>query len=168
MAEVGEKLPIALKLFDDFIGAKVRARIFDETGAEITGSPFTLSHLTTGLYTIGTVLMPDRPFITVIYEVFIDAAFTIKDIRYLDATACFTKDVDLADEVDQLINAARSVDLNAEINDTEALVATVEDTEVLDATIKDPKEIVAKVSDIDQLKAEIDDDNSLTGNVDCT
>ena len=50
MPAVGQILPVALKLFDDAADQFVKATVRDPDGVEVSGSPYSLTHVGEGLY----------------------------------------------------------------------------------------------------------------------
>ncbi len=164
--KAGEKIPLFLLTENRVTDRVVRARIRNELGAEISGSPKSVPHLSDGEYFDDTVLMPDTKSIIVAYDVFDGPGFTNLSQDLLPIDERFDLD-ELATAIDQLKTASRQADLTAKVNDTNTLKATITDDDEITAAVRDDDELKATVKDQDELKAKVDNDNELTGSVDC-
>jgi len=164
---VGAILPISVKLPDTNAVQVVRATIRDKDGVEISGSPFTLTHVGLGLYQINTVLMPDTAFVTVSHEIFKGPGFTNKNVNnYLDAAQCFIKDA-FSDAIKDIKSAVRGFDLVAEIDEGEVIVAEICEEPELDVTIEVGEELAATIEESETLNANVEDTEILEGDVEC-
>lgn len=125
---IGQKIPLVLKLTDSDATKFVRARIYDDAGAQVPESPIELTHKAQGLYTNDIVYgMPDKPFIVAVYTVFNDALFTIKDPTRPELSETFLFDL----LGDRLIELVRRPDLSLEVkDDTEAEIEVKDDSGV--------------------------------------
>lgn len=79
---------------DGATGKFVRARVYNASMAEVSGSPFSLSHVAEGLYKNTAVSLPEGNYVA-IYSIFNDAGFTIpaaypKAQDYFDVTTITT------------------------------------------------------------------------------
>ena len=91
--------------------------------------------------------MPDEEFITVAYEVFIDAGFVVSNPRYTQAGDCFLRDP-ISDALDKLLAATIRADVTGEVVDSEDLYGLIEDLAEVSGFMGD-----------DDLLGEIDDSN---------
>lgn len=80
-----DPMPIFLQLWDKDPSKFVRATVRLPDGAEVQGSPFSLSHVAGGYYAASYVEMPEAQFVTVLYEVFDDPARTIASSTHDEA-----------------------------------------------------------------------------------
>jgi len=164
--KAGDKIPLFLLTENRVTDRVVRARVRNEFAVEISGSPVTVAHLDDGEYFDDSLLMPNTSHIMVTYDVFDGPGFTNVSQDLLPDDERFDLD-DLGTAIDELKNASRQADLEAEITDNDALSATVTDADELDAGVTDLDGLKATVGDVDELKGEVDNDSDLTGNIDC-
>jgi len=87
---LGQEVPLALQLSNGATNKYPQARMFDDSGAELSGSPVTLTHVGSGLYKASTFLMPSKPFIVAQYLVYSDAGHTTLDTDYPIASDAFS------------------------------------------------------------------------------
>lgn len=85
---LGEKVPVVFQSSVAETGLFVRATIKDND--ENTLAVLALTHVVNGLYLNDNYLMPAKAFITVQYDVFKDAGFTLLDDSYLKAIDVFS------------------------------------------------------------------------------
>jgi hypothetical protein len=86
MPRINKPLPINLQLFDKAPDKFAIATVRLPTGIELAGSPFLLQHTSGGFYAATEpVLMPQAEFVSVFYEVYEDAAFTVKSFQHSEA-----------------------------------------------------------------------------------
>lgn len=88
---VGQKIPLALQLFDGATDRHVRAWVRKPDGTQLSGSPYTLSHVASGLYENDNATMPDSDWVTAQYRVFDDSGFTSPSEDHADALDTFTR-----------------------------------------------------------------------------
>jgi len=88
--EVGEKILLSLKLFDENATKFVRARVYNPAGALVYTR--TLPHIADGLYQDYTQIMTSSDFLTAIYSVFDDAGFLAKATEYQDSEEVLFRD----------------------------------------------------------------------------
>lgn len=94
MPQVGELIPLSLKLPEAATDKFVKATLRNDAGAQIAGSPGTLTHVGEGQYTNNTFLMPaGTDYVNVAYQVFDDAGFTQPSALYSDAQERFELDI---------------------------------------------------------------------------
>lgn len=111
MPKVGQKIPIALQLFDGATGKFVRAWARRPDGTQLSGSPFSLSHVAAGLYEYDSATMPDAEWLTVQYRVFDDSGFSTQSADHSDALDTFIRSapVENGGEVTGFIDAGGEV-----------------------------------------------------------
>ena len=73
--KLGEPLLIEAQLQDNITDKFIRAIVKDSDGAEVTGSPLTLTHVSNGFYQDNSLIKEDGSF-SVYLQVFDDAGFT--------------------------------------------------------------------------------------------
>lgn len=86
---LGQEVPLALQLSNGATNKYPQARMFDDSGAELSGSPVTLTHVGSGLYKAANFVMPAKPFIVAQYLVYSDAGHTTLDADYPIASDAF-------------------------------------------------------------------------------
>lgn len=101
MPEIGAKIELAAQAYDNDTGLFVRGRVFDATDTELTGSPVTLAHVSNGLYTNHTLVMPNSERVHAVYEAFLDAGFTMPSPEHCHNTESFEidKSVSVLDDI---------------------------------------------------------------------
>lgn len=154
MPSPGQLLPIALQLGEQQTDRFVRATIRDSQDNQITGSPFSLSHKGLGAYGINTVMMPDKDFVRVTYEVFLDAGFNTPDLRYPAIGGCFIRE--------DLTAAVQSLNANIQ-SDATGFVEDADDP--VEGLVKDDNLIEASVQDLDAVEATVFDEDTRFGSV---
>ncbi len=87
---VASKVPIFLNVGDGNSTLFIRAKVVNEQGNEVSQSPITLYNEGNGQYSHNDYIMPDVPFINVIYDVFRDSSFSEK-AYYYSVTESFAK-----------------------------------------------------------------------------
>lgn len=154
IVRVGENIQVEQKLYDKNAGVFIRARLFDDTGAELPESPVSLTHIADGLYRNSDVSMPDNAYITVITAVFYDAGFTVS------AEEDYTDGVDIFERVDDLIKTnvvvPRSDEIFVEFDSVDIVVSVDEPEDIL--VDVDSSEIDVFL-DGDGLNVDLDDGN---------
>lgn len=76
--QAGDFLPLSLQLVDATETSRhIRAYVRDASGALITGAPFVLTHVANGLYQNLGVQLPNTKFVSVQYQIYTDAGFTV-------------------------------------------------------------------------------------------
>lgn len=85
---IGQEVPLTLQLNDGATTKYPRAKVFDDAGTELTGSPVTLTHVASGLYKASSFVMPNKSFIIAQYLVYSDSGHTTLDTNY--SLACDT------------------------------------------------------------------------------
>lgn len=127
MPRLGQAIPVALQLFDASDEKFVTAHVRDADGVELPGSPFALSHVASGFYSLEIPpLMPDTRFVSVFYQVWNDEGHLIPSSAHEVAEATF--------ELVSLGVALAPPDITATISD-EALK--------LDAVVREAEAIAA-------------------------
>lgn len=76
-ARLGDPIPVYLQLHTGDTVKFVRAHLRDASGTPLGGSPASLPHVANGMYVNLSFSMPNTPFVTITYEVFDDAGFTV-------------------------------------------------------------------------------------------
>jgi len=148
---VGAKIPLAVQLFDGDEGKFVKATMRDDTDAEITGSPKTLTHVGEGLYTNNTVDMPNVPYVNAIYEIFNNVGLSVESEEHSDAKSQYTT-ADIESTVTIGINQVLGRgEVIAEVQQDQVLDVTIEQDQVLDAQLVDNDNL-----DIEQESSELD------------
>jgi len=166
MPGIGQVLPVSIRLRAEDSGRIVRSTVRDKDGIEISGSPFTLSHVSEGLFSTLLATMPDSDFVTVAHDIFKGPGFSNRDPVYFgNDSQCFTKD-SFEDAVDAIKDAIRGFDLVAEIDDGGILVATIFDDTRLTATVDDNL-LTATIDVPDKLEAVVDSGDTLEGDIEC-
>lgn len=72
-------LPVRLQLGNGATNKFPLVRAYDQTNTQIAGSPVALTHLSNGLYTANTLLMPACTFVELQYSVYNDSGHTSLD-----------------------------------------------------------------------------------------
>jgi hypothetical protein len=87
MPNFGNPIPLEIQLFDGNPNQFVRARVFTNAGAEVSGSPVALPIVagSNGLYQALGPAMPNVPSVTVQYKVYQDSGFTTPSPTYADS-----------------------------------------------------------------------------------
>jgi len=88
MLEVGDTVPLVYNHPRRATARYVKATVWNAAGTEVSGSPFTLTHVANGLYRNLSLTMPNTTFLTIQYESFTDSGFTTPDasVGTVDAT----------------------------------------------------------------------------------
>lgn len=81
MPRAGQDIPLTLQIDDRNASKYVRARVFNPSQSEISGSPASMAHISQGLYG-ATLIMPTVEYVRVVYEVYDDAGFTTSAVDY--------------------------------------------------------------------------------------
>jgi hypothetical protein len=77
---VGGIVPLQMQLFDYSAAKYVQAFVRDQNNVQIPGSPFNLTEVANGLYTLGSVVFPaNTNYVTAQYCVFSDSGYTMLD-----------------------------------------------------------------------------------------
>lgn len=164
--KAGEKIPLSLLLENRAIDRVVRARIYNEFGVEVSGSPVDVGHLADGLYFDNSFPMPNTANILVDYDVFDGPLFTnLSDDLFPDVERFDLDNLDTA--IDQLISASRQTDLTGEITDLDQLRGEITDGEELSGEVIDDNDFEIIIKDQDGLTGVVDNDNDLSGEIDC-
>ncbi len=143
--KVGEKIPLFLIIETRLTGKVVRARVRDENGVDISGSPFTLPHLAEGEYLNNSVSMPNTAHLMVIYDVFDGPGFTNPTIGIPPVDERFDLDpkalrIDFADIVLEVEGEGESIltvedaDVEESIETSDAVSVELDDDEVTQDT----------------------------------
>ena len=74
--EIGNPLPITAVLSEQDGGKFVRARVYDSSGSEVAGSPFSLSHVAEGFYISNAYTPTVKGTYIVNVQAYDDAGFT--------------------------------------------------------------------------------------------
>jgi len=180
MPKLNDVVPLSLKLFDDDDSLFVRAIVTDESGTTISGSPFSLVNVGEGLYELDTLLMPNKLFLTAVYQVFNDAGFTSKSNKYTDAVDNFPlvfidpEVIECLDELKALLNLILAKGVTVEIqgiveqaqeivgnllNDNEEITGFVETSndDIIGEIEDDESEIQGVLDDNDEIEGDIDE-----------
>jgi len=129
MPRLGQAIPVALQLWDGNDEKFVTARVRDAEGVELPGSPFALSHVEAGFYSLeAPPTMPATAFVSVFYQVWNDEGHLIPSSAHETAEATF--------ELGAIPQALRP-DISATISD-EVLR--------LEAVVREAEEIAAVAS----------------------
>jgi len=164
---IGDSLPLKFSLHDGATDRFVRAVVKDNFDVAVAGSPFTLTHKGDGLYKNDAVAMPDKRFVYAVYIAFDDALFvTESDVHGRDVD-CFFKDI-LQEAIDDLKQAVKGIDLVAEIDDGQGLVAEITSGDDQLVAVIDDNALTATITEGDEgLEGTIDSDTTLQGELEC-
>jgi hypothetical protein len=124
--KLGQRIPIAMQLFDSATNKYVRATISKADGSALSGSPFNVPHEANGLYKLNTQDMPNTPFITVQYKVFDDAGFTTPSADHADGLDVFSLAESLAEQA-QISGVVSDEALLAGSLESNTLIGTIEE-----------------------------------------
>jgi hypothetical protein len=122
MVEVNltDPLPILATLFDGDQTKFLRARVYDASFAEVTGSPFALSHISNGSYTYNSYTPTVEGSYTAVVEVYDDAGYTTLSIDYQKGSEVFLV-TDREAKIDQVITdldtATQAINDNIDSNE---------------------------------------------------
>jgi hypothetical protein len=86
---IGAKIPLSLQLYDGAVGKFIRARLYNQAGTQIAGSPVALTHVAGGLYINAALVMPACDFLVAAYKVYDDSGFTTLSGDYTEASDKF-------------------------------------------------------------------------------
>lgn len=90
MPRLGQAIPVALQLWDGSDEKFVTARVRDAEGVELPGSPFALSHVEAGFYSLeAPPTMPATAFVSVFFQVWNDEGHLIPSSAHETAEATF-------------------------------------------------------------------------------
>ena len=124
MTLYNDDIPIKAQLELEETNKYVRAYVYDKDLAAISGSPFSLTHVSGGLYQKTGVGMPDTTNVTVKILVYDDAAFTTRTAHYPPVITTYEKayeigigksTIDVECEIDQ-----NEVDVEIDYNEIDA------------------------------------------------
>lgn len=101
---LGDKIPIVCQLEDGKTNRFVQATVRDNAGTVL--ATVGCSHVADGLYVNQLQTMPNVPFVTVQFKVFVDAGFTIEDPDYSQPMDFFDLDqfTNVLDRLTQIEN----------------------------------------------------------------
>lgn len=85
-----EPVPLSVQLSD--MNLYPRATIYGPNNAQVAGSPVALPYIAKGNYGISSFLMPNLPWIKVIYEIFTDSGFVNLSGIYANSVDIFELD----------------------------------------------------------------------------
>lgn len=91
MTLYNDDIPIKAQLELEETNKYLRAYVYDKDLAAISGSPFSLTHVSGGLYQKIGVAMPDSTSVTVKILVYDDAGFTTRTSHYPPIIQTFEK-----------------------------------------------------------------------------
>lgn len=177
MAKLGETIPLSVQLHDGAIDKYCRAIVRDSDGTALAGSPVTLTHISNGKYEDNTLVMPNKRYVSVTYEVYEDALFTTLSDEHTHAVDLFELEVldqnliDLLEELktllEQILNAGISVvgaNVTGFVSDTDDMGAEIHDTDEVDGEVSDDDEATA-IADDDDLTGQVVDVDDIEGNI---
>ena len=145
LVRTGQNLLIEHKLPDKNPGMFIRARLFDDSGAELAASPVTLPHKTDGLYrTLTAVPMPGVAYVTAIAAVYYDSGYT------LPAEDDYTDGVDTFERIDDLINTV--------VPRSDVIYVQIREEDRMDVNVSDPEEIEVKLDSNDEIEINLAED----------
>ncbi len=128
MLKVGDQIPVSLQLFDGATDKFVRAVIRDSAGSTISGSPFSVPHVSGGQYSNTAALMPSSAFVTVQFKVYTDSGFTTLDDSYEDDLDIFQLDDSRIEGEAELIGVVEDQEpLAGVVDDVVPLIGSVEE-----------------------------------------
>ena len=178
--KIGESIPLIYQLHDGDTTKFVRATVEDPDGNPIAGSPASMPHVSNGKYENNSLLMPDKRYVSVTYQVFDDAGFTTPSPDHYDGVDSFELTVLDQDLIDLLIELRDLLDLilDAGISVVGAnLVGEVTDESEFEGEISETQEITGIITEPDAAEGEVDDgditgeistDYDIDGNADCS
>ena len=160
MPRIGDIVPIKCQLYDGDQTVYVLAIILDDAQNPVGASPYAVPHLTSGLYALNNIVMPDTEYLTVTFKVYEDAVFSSPSTKHGDTVDIFFKeeaDPEVILKLDQIIALLNTITTGAtvvgnqivgEVNDVNLLVGTVEE-DYVSGTIDGTNELVGIIEDND-------------------
>jgi hypothetical protein len=131
MPNVNQPLPLNLQLWDRAANKYVTATVRLPSGTPLSGSPVELAHVSSGYYASNDLRMPQADYVTVFYEVFDDAAHTVRSADHAEAFETLS-----ASSSGGGGGSSGGDEIFAEISDADiSLVAVVEDAKTLRGVI---------------------------------
>lgn len=112
-----QTIVLSVQLYDGNTTKYIKAIVKDNTGTEISSSPFYLNHIGNGLYTNTTLTMPNVDFITATYEVYNDSSYTNLSSIYGRASDVFMLDTSISN-IDSLLRSIGSNLTGSILDDT--------------------------------------------------
>lgn len=142
MPAPGDILPLRLLLNDGNASKYVRAIVTNDAGLAISGSPFALLSVGSGVYKSNVATMPSGvQFVQALYEVFDDPGFTIPSTIYgsaLDVFESVTADLEALEQItEDLEKVSQQLKDEAVRITTNDLFVTIEDESGTTAIIEE-------------------------------
>lgn len=160
----GEILHLTLQLFDGAFDMFVRASLFDSLGNPLPGTPVGLTHVELGCYVNDTLKMPFTPEVRVVYEVFVDAGYTLHSQLHCDAVDTFKlQTLDLASDLDGTIETSETA---GTVDGSDTLGGSIFGDIVIPGSIEDDVTLVGEIED-DEVASTVTGDEETTGSVEC-
>ena len=151
---VNDKLPLNLQLEGGDSNKFPLSFVYDQTGTQVPGSPFILTHIDNGLYlNRDYTVRPGDSKLFAVYITYKDSLHTIVDTRY------FPRSEEMFD-VDQT-----SSQIMLDIDDIKTYLASVIDTGKLEGIVTLDEDLIGIVADEDA-SGIIDDSEPLIGILD--
>lgn len=122
----GDPIRLNLQLFDGDENKFIKAYLRDNLGAQLAGSPVTLTHTDNGLYEDDSILMPNNPEVTAVYEVYNDSGFLFRSRKHSDSIDIYRPDRVLELVLDLAANICAG-DLEGYLIDNEELEGILDD-----------------------------------------
>lgn len=154
--KVGNPIRLDLQLADLAEDQYVQAILLDEAGAAFAIQA--LPHISQGLYSDDTQIMPNKPQITATFVVYSDAGFTTRNENYTASFETYMRD-DNATQLDIINNKLNAISAGTGPGD---LTGVIVDGGILAASIKDSGDFTGVLDDQGHLVGIIEDEE-LTG-----
>ena len=161
LISVGASLPLELQLHDGATGKFPVARVYDQAGVEVTGSPFSLTHLAGGLYrnTSFTVLLANTKLVAN-FIVYNEVGHTTESVFHTRAVDHWDVETQV-ETVNTKLGTPAGASVSADIAAVKAETASIQvDTNDIQAKIGSPVttisgDIAAVQADTDDIQAKI-------------
>lgn len=85
--QVGDSIPLTLKLWDGDTSKFVKAVVVDSDGTNL--GTITLTHVSEGFYQDDSILMPNKEYVTAYYIVYDDPGFATRSVNHQDTADVF-------------------------------------------------------------------------------
>lgn|GEM_PF-6566220 len=137
---VGDKIPLTFFLEDEATGKFVEANVYDADGAEITGSPITMSEVAGGIYEDDSLDMPDTSKVVAKFKAYNEVGLTTLYNAFA-GSGTYLRNVgatDVISKLDTIISA-----LTGFSGSFSNVTATIELEPKLNAIIEEVKDVKA-------------------------
>ena len=175
MPRVGQPLALRTQLSDRDVTKFVECVVKDPSGTLLPGSPVVLSHESLGLYTDGSLVMPDEDFVTAQYKIFDNVGLTIFSQDHptvedtFEVTLPATELLDKMDILIALLEEIRDAGLDfippavvGVIEEAIEMIGLIEDDTEIDGEIGQATELVGVIKE-QEVTGIVDDSDELVG-----